>query len=157
MKDENDYNSKVGKMIRVIEDSENGNNSDYTVLAGDFNMNPFEKAMLQGGGIHAFPTVTEAEKNKRTVDDEEYKMFYNPMWKYFGGNSEVPGTYYTIPTHTYGLYWNIFDQVLYRPCLMEIVDGIEIKTKIKGEDLIKGNKILVSDHLPIYFKLKEKL
>nr|WP_176699608.1 endonuclease/exonuclease/phosphatase family protein [Neobacillus massiliamazoniensis] len=157
MKDENDYTSKVGRMINMIEAKESENKSDYTLLAGDFNMNPFEKGMLQGGSFHAFPTVHEAKKNKRTVDEEVYKMFYNPMWKYFGGNNGVPGTYYTTPTHTYGLYWNIFDQVLYRPCLMDVVDNIEIKTKIKGKDLIEENKILVSDHLPLYFKLKETL
>ncbi|AJH72789.1 hypothetical protein BC30048_4154 [Bacillus cereus] len=157
MKDENDYVSKTGRLIHLIEDKESEIQSDYTVLAGDFNMNPFEKGMLQGGCLHAFPTVFEAKKNKRKLDEEEYKFFYNPMWKYFGGNGEVLGTYYTTPTHTYGLYWNIFDQVLYRPSLMEMFEDVEIKTKIKGRNLIENNKILVSDHLPIYFKIKEIL
>ncbi|MEX5519764.1 endonuclease/exonuclease/phosphatase family protein [Bacillus cereus] len=157
MKDENDFSSKATRMMREIELNEDINESDYTVLAGDFNMNPFEKGMLQGGAFHAFPTVHEAKKNKHIIDEENYKMFYNPMWKYFGESNEVPGTYYTTPTHTYGLYWNIFDQVLYRPSLMEIVGDVEIKIKIRGNDLIKGHKILVSDHLPLYFKLKEIL
>ncbi|HDR7661071.1 endonuclease/exonuclease/phosphatase family protein [Bacillus toyonensis] len=155
MKDENDYTSKAFRMMREIEDNERLSELDYTVIAGDFNMNPFEKGMLQSGGFHAFPTIHEAEKKKRTLDEEEYKMFYNPMWKYFGESKEVSGTYYTNPTHTYGLYWNIFDQVIYRPSLMEIVDDVEVKLKIRDHDLIEGHKILVSDHLPLYFKLKE--
>ncbi|HHT7166506.1 TPA: endonuclease/exonuclease/phosphatase family protein [Bacillus cereus] len=155
MKDENDYYTKMGKMVEVIERKELENGSDYTIIAGDFNMNPFEKGMLAGGALHSFPTILEAHKKKRKLDDEEYKMFYNPMWKFLG-SSDLPGTYFTTPTHTYGLYWNLFDQVIYRPCLIDTVENVQIMTKIGDTNLINDTfKIMVSDHLPIYFELKE--
>ncbi|MGX1373444.1 exonuclease III [Priestia megaterium] len=155
MKDENDYYSKISKIVSEIERVEKGNNSDYTILAGDFNMNPFEKGMLAGGALHAFPTIHEASKHQRTLDDEEYKMFYNPMWKFFGNHDGVPGTYYTTPTHAYGLYWNLFDQVIYRPSLIGSIENIQIKTQIKENTLVNDKfQIEVSDHLPLYFELK---
>ena len=82
VKDENDYFSKMGKMVNIIESKELENNSDYTILAGDFNMNPFEKGMLASGALFSLPTIMEANKKKKILDDEEYKMFYNPMWKF---------------------------------------------------------------------------
>lgn len=154
-KDENDYFSKIAKMVSVIESKELENDSDYTIIAGDFNMNPFEKGMLAGGALYSFPTIFEARKKKRILDDEEYKMFYNPMWKFFG-DSNPPGTYVTNPTHTYGLYWNLFDQVIYRPCLIDKVENVKIMTKIGENNLINDAfQIIISDHLPIYFELKE--
>lgn len=155
MKDENDYFSKMSKLVVEVERVEKEVDSDFTILAGDYNMNPFEKGMLSAGALHAFPTTYEALKSKRTLDDEEYKMFYNPMWKFFGDHRDVPGTYYTTPTHTYGLYWNLFDQVIYRPSLIDDVENIQIKNKIMGNILVNESlKIRISDHLPIYFELK---
>lgn len=153
MKDENDYTSKASRFIDIIERFEIVNASDNTIIAGDFNMNPFEKGMLQGGALHAFPSIIEANKLKHTLDEEDYKIFFNPMWKYLGGIDGVYGTYYTIPTHTYGLYWNIFDQVLYRAPLHNYFEEIKIVTNIQGETILEENKILLSDHLPIKFSL----
>lgn len=155
MKDENDYISKVSKLVAEIEKNEEKNKSDFTIIAGDFNMNPFEKGMLQGGAFHAFPTINEAKKISHILDDEEYKMFYNPMWKYFDKNNGVLGTYFTRPTHSYGLYYNIFDQVIYRPSLIEHIESVDIKTKIGVKNLVDLNKILISDHLPLFYKVKE--
>lgn len=156
MKDENDYFSKLSRMVSEIERKESEVESDYTILAGDFNMNPYEKGMLAAGGLYAFPTKIEAKKKSRTIDDEVYKMFYNPMWRFFGDDIGVPGTYFTNPTHTYGLHWNIFDQVIYRPELIEHIKEVEIVKQIRGVGLLKSNKdILTSDHLPIMFKFKE--
>lgn len=157
MKNEDDYLSKITRMVQVIENKEEQLKSDFTVIAGDFNMNPFEKGMLAGGALFSFPTLFEAKKKKRTLDDEEYKMFYNPMWRFLGDDS-LPGTYHTIPTHTYGLHWNIFDQVIYRPSLIDHISNVKIINEINQENLVDFSsiapKIKFSDHLPIYFEIK---
>lgn len=121
-----------------------------TVLCGDFNMNPFESGMTMSGGFHAFPTKVEAKKLKRRVDYEEYEMFYNPMWKFIGEDTSL-GTYYHSNPDSVGLYWNIFDQVLIRPNLIDNFEGLSIVRKVNDLILATDEKILISDHLPIKF------
>lgn len=144
------------KFKNVIEDVEKECNSSVTVITGDFNMNPFEEGMMAAAGIHAFPTKFEANKKQRTIKGTKYSMFYNPMWSFFGDTGTPVGTYYYSASHQYNLYWNIFDQVLVRPSLIEKISNVNILTKINETDLIdKKDKPNISDHLPLLFNIKE--
>lgn len=145
------------RLFRIeIEDVERKVDSNLTVLTGDFNMNPFEKGMMAATTIHSYPTKFEASKEKRTVKRREYKMFYNPMWSFFGDNDTPTGTYHYSGASYLNLYWNIFDQVLVRPSLMNNISpkDINILTNIKDNMLIYNGKPSVSDHLPLLFKIK---
>jgi len=131
-----------------------------TVLVGDFNMNPFEDGMVSAGGLHAVSVRAIAERAKRTVDGEEYRFFYNPMWGQFGDRPpRPPGTYYYSRSHYVEYFWNIFDQVLVRPELLYSFDDNSIRilsaigtTELRTPSGIP-NATSASDHLPLVFSI----
>jgi endonuclease/exonuclease/phosphatase family metal-dependent hydrolase len=131
-----------------------------TVLVGDLNVNPFEKSVVGTLGLHAVMAKDVAKRNTRKVQDREYQFFYNPMWSHFGERAKgPPGTYYYGAGGHINYFWNIFDQVLLRPDLIEKFpeDELQILTSIGDVDLLgasgKPDQRIASDHLPIFFKL----
>jgi hypothetical protein len=131
-----------------------------TILIGDLNMNPFEDGITSAIGLHAVNSKSVAIRNSRTVQGKEYQFFYNPMWGLFGDFAAgPPGTYYYSSSEQISLFWNIFDQVLIRPDLINEFDNSEL-TIITSDGEIEfltpsglPNANLLSDHLPIYFQL----
>lgn len=134
-----------------------------TIVIGDFNMNPFEPAMVESGGMHAMMSRDIATNGSRVVLGKEHHFFYNPMWAFLGsgGRGEVSGTHYYNTGAPLNYYWNMFDQVLIRPDLLGGFDenSLEIVTGIGGSPLTKliRNETRVntdvSDHLPITFAI----
>ena len=131
-----------------------------TVLVGDLNMNPFEDGVVSSTGLHAVMTRKIAEKKSRIVQDNEYLYFYNPMWSLFGdGSKGPPGTYYYYKAEHKVYFWNIFDQVLLRPDLIDFFsnDDLMILDSDGKNVLLSSQGIpdinVASDHLPIYFTL----
>jgi hypothetical protein len=132
-----------------------------TVLVGDLNMNPFESGVVSSVGLHGTMARRVAERKSRTVLGRDYPFFYNPMWGHFGdGLDGPPGTYYNLKAETVCYFWNIFDQVLVRPSLLDAFDNDHLKIlDSSGDDslLTAGglpNKRVASDHLPIVFGLE---
>lgn len=83
------------------------------------------------------------------------------MWGLLGdfGKGNAPGTMYYNPSKYFNYYWNMFDQVLIRPELIDAFDCdlLEIIIKTKNHKFINNNNIVntkYSDHLPIKFNLK---
>lgn len=139
-----------------IETVEEEVRSDDTILIGDFNMNPFEKGMMAATFLHAYPTTFEAKKGIRIIKQRKYKTFYNPMWNYWGDKTGPAGTYYYNGSKHQQLYWNMFDQVIFRPSLISKIssENIHIITHINGKDIVNKNGIpSVSDHLPLFFRI----
>lgn len=131
-----------------------------TILVGDLNMNPFENGIISAMGLHAVNSKNVAIRKSRIVQGREYQFFYNPMWGLFGDcSSGPPGTYYYHSSEQITLFWNIFDQVLIRPDLINEFDNSELMIITSDGDISfltpsgLPNVNLVSDHLPIYFKL----
>lgn len=115
--------------------------------------------MTKTTGVHSVSSRHVANKSSRVVKNRKYKFFYNPMWNKFGDFYGVPGTYYYSKSTSEELFWNIFDQVVIRPDIIENfkMDDLNIISNIKGESLINSNnKIIVSDHLPIEFTVEEE-
>ena len=132
-----------------------------TVLVGDLNMNPFESGMVASHGLHGTMTRQVAERESRTVLDRDYPFFYNPMWGHFGdGLDGPPGTYYNSKAEAVCYFWNMFDQVLVRPTLLDAFDNEHLKIlDSSGDDSLltaRGlpNRRAASDHLPIVFGLE---
>lgn len=147
----------------IIENFEAKQKSKNTLLIGDFNMNPFEPGMIQATGFHGVTNKSVAKKKKRRIDGKDYPFFYNPMWSFFGdyGRGPVNGTYYQSYAKPISYFWNIFDQVLLRPGLIEYFneDDLQIITTF-GEDLnlLKKSGLInkeISDHLPISCTIKK--
>lgn len=139
---------------------------ERTFILGDFNMNPFEIGLISANGLNNTNSKEIAYLGQREVLSKPFKFFYNPMWNFFGEFSKgnVPGSHY-FDTHKYvNLHWNIYDQILLRPELLDYFHEIhlEILWEINGKSLLKNinsttrvNK-KISDHLPIKFNINLK-
>ncbi|HXQ33744.1 MAG TPA: hypothetical protein VN843_07015, partial [Anaerolineales bacterium] len=55
-----------------------------TILVGDLNMNPFDKAVVAANGLHGVMTRNIAREQTRTVASRDYPFFFNPMWSFLG-------------------------------------------------------------------------
>jgi hypothetical protein len=135
--------------------------NERTIVVGDFNMNPFDEGLVAASGFHSMMTRDLASKKGRVVQFIRHPFFYNPMWSRFGCErvtGRPPGTYYYDKAETVCYYWNIFDQVLIRPSLLnhfrdedlELIDHDGLTPLRKNG---KPDSENFSDHLPILFKL----
>lgn len=150
---------KINDLISDLESDEEKCGCNNSIILGDFNLNPFESPMITARCAHALSCKIVASRQQRKIGKREHKMFYNPMWNLFGDNEGVPGTYYYSNSGQESYYWNMFDQVIIRP---EIIDffkssSLKIITETKNISLIKEknkrpNK-KISDHLPIFFTI----
>jgi len=148
------------RLMPYVEEAEEKIGHSRTIVCGDFNMDPFEPAMIGAAGFHAMISRTTASRGFRTVDGEKRKFFYNPMWSFYGDTSlGPPGTYHYSRSSQVTYFWHMFDQVLFRP---ELLDGFEqqdlaILTEVDGRSLLTSNgtpdTTVGSDHLPILFRL----
>lgn len=142
---------------------ENRLRNDLTIVCGDLNMNPFEEGLAGCDTFNAVMSKVIAQNVTRRVSGNDYKMFYNPMWSFFGDNGRgaAHGTIYYNPYKPVQYYWNIFDQVLIRPSVIPyFVDRyLDIVTCSKTKSLLTTDhnmKTVYSDHLPIKFTIKER-
>ena len=148
---------------QIIEDiclKEKELNSDNTIVVGDFNMNPYELGCTDAAFFHGIPIYKESIRKSRIIAKQEFKMFYNPMWNFWGDFSPPYGTYYYNGSTSDNIYWHIYDQVLIRPILRErfITESLKIITSAKELSLLDkcGHpNVDISDHLPITFQIKE--
>jgi hypothetical protein len=156
------------EVYSTLHEAENAAGHCRTVLVGDFNMNPFDKGMIDpNGGFGAMLNVTLASRHTSGAMGKS-RRFYNPMWTRLGQDPPAPpGTHYWKGgADPFNVFWHSLDQVLVRPTL--IASGsfrdsdFRILTSIPGEGAIpvelvrstgKHWEIQVSDHLPIIFKL----
>lgn len=155
--EDSDRRALLEVLIRKIEELESKYKTNNTILVGDFNANPFEDCMINATGVHSVSSREIAKKIKRTVNRVSYNMFYNPMWNKFGDFNEPAGTYYYRKSNVSMIFWNIFDQVIIRPQLINKFknEDLNIITEISEVSLINKTKIVVSDHLPIEFIIEE--
>lgn len=130
-----------------------------TLLVGDLNMNPFDSGVSGAQGLHAVMTKELARLGSRIVDGIPYPFFYNPMWGHFGDRTTgPPGTYHLSSSQPLNYFWNIYDQVLLRPDLMDSLRNLQILDSDGTQALVtqrgKPHRSAASDHLPIFFQLE---
>ena len=108
-----------------------------TILMGDLNMNPFEYGVVGAQALHAVMTRRIAIPGERTVSGVPYPMFYNPMWGCFGDRTEgPPGTFYRSSSAPTNHFWNVYDQVLVRPGLIDGLGMVRILDSDGQEPLV---------------------
>lgn len=149
-------------IIHDIQDTEKELSTENTIIVGDFNINPYEPECTDARYFHGMPVLAEAERKKREVAGKEYRMFYNPMWHFFGDYAQPYGTYYYNAGGSQNTYWNIFDQVLLRPALKGrfVKESLKILTKTNTRSLLDNKEHpdkTISDHLPIMFEIMEEV
>ena len=122
-------------------------------------MNPFDSGMVAAQTFHAMMTKQLVKKGERMSRGRSYRFFYNPMWRFFGDQDEMPsGTYYWQASNPINHFWNMYDQVLLRPELMYSLLDLRILHSDGQTSLLTNSGIpdknAGSDHLPIYFQLE---
>jgi exonuclease III len=153
----NDQTQGAFRLSRIISEKEARFRHRRTLLVGDLNMNPFEEGVVGSEGLHAVMTKRIAAPGSRVVDAEDRPFFYNPMWRFFGERRDgPPGThYYPGGGKPITYFWNIFDQVLVRPDLMNQLNEVRILDQIGEASLLDAGGIpdrgVGSDHLPLFF------
>jgi len=155
----------VARDIRTLEGDVG---HDRTILVGDLNMNPFDGGVIETSALHAVISRNLAGVVVRHEARQRYPVFYNPMWSCLGdrpasrlsprGRKRPPGTYYFDQTKgRANTFWQMFDQLLLRPELMDHLTHLEILDSDGTEEFMtvegKPRKELISDHLPILFEL----
>lgn len=143
-----------------VEAKRKGEKKYSTVVVGDFNLHPFSDGIIGVYGFNAVMDKYRAKKLSRSVDGQQMKFYYNPMWQLMGKHDGVLGTYYSdSDQEDKSFYWYTFDQILIRPELISgfIWDEFEIIKSIGKKNLIQNNRICkekYSDHLPIKFEIR---
>ena len=143
-----------------IENLEKKLKTDYTILTGDLNEDPYDDGCLIASNFHGLPCKNDAKRGFRTIEKHSFSMFYNPMWNFFGDYTSPPGTYYYDGSQPRDSFWHIFDQVLIRPSLIKYFEekSLKIITRANIHSLLDKNgrpDKTYSDHLPIVFEIKE--
>lgn len=151
----------INTIVSDIESVEKKLNSNNTIIVGDFNINPFESGCLDALGFHGIPIYDVAAREKRTIEEKEFKMFYNPMWRFFGDDKKPYGTFYYSDNNTSNVFWHILDQVIIRPSLRNRFVDSNLRIITETENYYLLNKQghpdkNISDHLPIIFEIQEE-
>ncbi|MBI1249126.1 hypothetical protein GC197_14945 [bacterium] len=153
--DEHAQASLATRVARQIYETEEELGHSRTVVVGDLNMNPFEKGLVDSESFHAVLSRDVALEKSRTVHGKDRRFFYNPMWSEYA--KTPPGTYFYRNSTTVCYFWNIFDQVLVRPDLIELFldKELAVLSRVGTCSLLKSNgrpdEKTASDHLPLKF------
>lgn len=154
----------ASNLARDLNDVERERGHKRSIVVGDFNMDPFEEGMVQVDALNSVSSsdVANMASGSRVFQRKKYWFFYNPMWGLFGDQSNCPpGTYFHHSPASMSRYWRMFDQVIYRPTL---IDDIPVRylqiVDFDGEfNLVDESgrpSKTISDHLPITFRLEAK-
>jgi hypothetical protein len=129
------YSKCAGVRLTLTEAEKEAGHS-RTVIVGDFNMNPFDKGMIDPDvGFGAMMSRSLALRHTSEGAGEPQR-FYDPMWSRMGRElPDPPGTHYWPNVgDPFNLYWHSLDQVLVRPALLDAFrdEDFRILTSIPG-------------------------
>jgi hypothetical protein len=150
----------AGRIGKELESAEANRGHFRSLVVGDFNTDPFDDAMINSDTLHAIASRQIAAQASRIVEGAERRFLYNPMHSLMGDLSPgPPGSYYYRKTTSSCRFWHLFDQVLLRPQLAEVLhtDELQVVTFVGQTSLTKDNgqpdPEVGSDHFPLVFKL----
>ena len=115
---------------------------------------PYGRGCLNANGFHGLPALNISDKPTRTVNEIEYRKFYNPMWNLMGDFDYPPGTFYVNQSKLHSPMWYMLDQVIISQDVLPIFnkDSLKIITACSYADLVDDSKHpnrKISDHFPI--------
>ncbi len=131
-------------------------NSQYSIVIGDFNADPFD---IELTGHRYFNAVLFLDLINRhetvTFNHKKYRRFYNPMLNYISETEKHYGSYY-YHNKNRPIYWHCLDQIIVRKPLADKILNVEYCRKIDKKPLVTKNGIVnerYSDHLPLIAEL----
>ena len=135
--------------------------SQRTIVIGDINEMPYGRGCLNANGFHGLPALDISDKPTRTVNEIEYRKFYNPMWNLMGDFSYPPGTYYINQSKLHSPMWYMLDQIIISQDVLPLFsrESLKIITTCSYADLVDDNKHpnrKISDHFPIMCEIEDE-
>lgn len=100
----------IHRIMYDVHKSEDKIQSQRTMVIGDINEMPYGRGCLNANGFHGLPALNISDKPTRTVNEIEYRKFYNPMWNLMGDFSYPPGTYYVNQSKLHSPMWYMLDR-----------------------------------------------
>lgn len=143
------------RLMQEITKRKSTHNTSHVIICGDFNQNPYDPGMVSAACFNATCDRKIAQKNSRIVLGNIYDYYYNPMWKFYASTSRPYGTFFHHGSAHETIHWNILDQFIFSPSLLNLIsdDDIKIITKNKYNSFINKHGVIdrktFSDHLPI--------
>lgn len=131
------------------------NGKTNVFVLGDFNCMPYDNSIIDED---VFNCVLYRGLLETRNDAKE--RYYNPMLLLLSEKEKIYGSFYSDTVKQRNLRWYMLDQVMVNKYADKIIDydSIEVITKVNDICLLKNNKpdsTLYSDHLPLYFEIKE--
>jgi hypothetical protein len=138
------------------------------IVAGDFNVSPFDPIMTESSGFFAISNRNKVEDRFVQRNLRRVLPFYNPTWSLYGyydfhTKSEKPSGsfYYSKSFIPKKLDWHLIDQVILTKKLVNnfshenfwILTTPDILKEVSTDAESRKEKNLL-DHLPLYFELK---
>lgn len=150
----------IQKIMYDIQETEKNIESQRTIIIGDINEMPYGKGCLNANGFHGLPELKTTDKSTRTVNKEEYRKFYNPMWNLMGDFNYPAGTYYLNQAKLHSPMWYMHDQIIISKEVLPIFVKKELRiiTSCSYSDLKDKNQHpnkKISDHFPIMCEVKD--
>lgn len=157
--------------FKEIEDFEKTTRNYKSIIAGDFNYNPYEKDHFDSKVINSLSSLKMINfLDKSQSFTRPKNMWYNPMWNILGDydfaktKRKVNGTYYRFSDNESHPFWNMFDGFLVRPVLAKKIrlEDLYVITKTNRRNFIKQFVITekesfiderISDHLPVSIEI----
>ncbi len=165
--DRRNYDDSTRRVLfRRVSDAdrrhEEARNHRRTIIAGDFNAQPFESAVVDADGLHALgvKSVRAAATRKVRGAGAATDFFYNPMWRAYGHRlhpEACAATHYWIGAWAHEFGWHMLDQVVLRPgeSARFPEDQLRIITQVGSIPLLDADGLpdvqTASDHLPVVF------
>lgn len=151
----------IQRIMYDLETTENRIQSRKTIIIGDINEMPYGRGCLNANGFHGLPALNIFDKPTRTVNEIEYRKFYNPMWNLMGDFSYPPGTYYMNQSKLHSPMWYMLDQIIMSQDVIPLFnrDCLKIITSCSYADFVDENNhpnLRISDHFPIMCEIRDK-
>lgn len=140
----------LNSLNQKIENMKKNHNIENVIIVGDFNMNPYEKAL---NDISALKTTNCINSPKEiSIYEEKKTLYYNPSYHLLGNLfKKVKGTYF----HNHN--WSVIDQVIINKEMIKYFNDEEFDIILLPKNKLIGSKGRprkeISDHLPIKFKI----
>lgn len=145
----------IRRLREMLEKAELQERHNHAIVIGDFNANPTDTEMVGKAGLNAvlYRSIICA-KEEITHGGIKKKRLYNPILTYWRDIEGRRGSIYYDSDES--LYWNCFDQVLFRKPLITSFISMNYCTGTKSTQLmsrVKPNK-QYSDHLPLVVRFQ---